>query len=249
MTWFANLARWFRGPSNTSDEPCTDGRLRSLRRDLESEQRGLAADLERLFVAYDEQMGSLAARLSRMDDATLEREWEAVKRQQTDIRRLLQRFETSVRSRQDLERELAAWEARTDGDERAEIIRSELAVRGVRRDLRPVLAAPEPMEASEIDDAPEDADNPIARIPPLDPESLPEVSTEHLLAAIRDAVREADRWHAVPKDAMGEDALVQLHHVRDLHAMLRRLDRRKGIRRDRLELAVSPQALHVLVEE
>jgi hypothetical protein len=257
MSWLSNLTNWFRRSPERSEEPCTDDRLRSMRRDLEAEQRGLATDLERLFIAYDERMRGLSSRLSTLDDATLEREWDSVRSQQTDIRRLLQRFESSVRSRQELERELAAWESRTDGDERAEIIRSELAVRGVRRaspkkiETPPPLAISGPLNFPEIfisELFPGDESENEVQAPAVETHELPPVRSEDLIAAIRDAVREAERWHAVPEASMGEDALVQLHHVRELHGLLRRLDRQNGIRRDRANLAVHPRGLKILVD-
>lgn len=75
-----------------------------------------------------------------------------------------------------------------------------------------------------------------------EPLTLPEV--QHVLAAIREATREAERWHAIPSEDHDEDALVQVHHLRDLHALLKRLDREQGMNRDRLEMAVSQRQMH-----
>jgi len=75
-----------------------------------------------------------------------------------------------------------------------------------------------------------------------EPITMPEV--EYLLQAIREATRETERWHGVPESSWDEEALIQVHHLRDLHALLKRLDRERGVSRDRLELAVAPRAFH-----
>ncbi len=59
-----------------------------------------------------------------------------------------------------------------------------------------------------------------------------------LLPAIRDATREAERWHAIPQTAQVEEALEQVRQLRELHASLKLLDRQLGVRRDRLALAM-----------
>lgn len=75
-----------------------------------------------------------------------------------------------------------------------------------------------------------------------EPLTLPEV--QHVLTAIREATRETERWHAIPSEDHDEDALLQVHHLRELHALLKRLDREQGIDRDRLEMAVSHRQMH-----
>ncbi|GEM_PF-5711305 len=69
-------------------------------------------------------------------------------------------------------------------------------------------------------------------------DALPVIDPTLLLRAIREATREAERWHALPQVEHGEDALEQVRQLRELHASLKRLDREQGIERARLTLAV-----------
>jgi hypothetical protein len=68
----------------------------------------------------------------------------------------------------------------------------------------------------------------------------PHPDTAHLIQAIREATREAERWHGYHSDdpLSYAEAADQLRHVRSLHAALRTLDRRAGVNRDRLAFAV-----------
>ena len=47
---------------------------------------------------------------------------------------------------------------------------------------------------------------------------------------------EAERWHG--HHQTDPESLEQVHYLRDLHAALKRIDREKGIRRNRLAYAV-----------
>jgi hypothetical protein len=65
----------------------------------------------------------------------------------------------------------------------------------------------------------------------VDPVRIPDEA--QLIAAIRDAVRETNRWHALENHEHTQDAADQVRQMKQLHGILKRLDAQKGIRRDR----------------
>lgn len=65
----------------------------------------------------------------------------------------------------------------------------------------------------------------------IDPVRIPDEA--QLIAAIRDAVRETNRWHALENHEHTQDAADQVRQMKQLHGILKRLDAQKGIRRDR----------------
>lgn len=255
------MKQWF-SPSAQSESSFgvpetdySDERLRDLRKELEQEQRGLAHDIEELFRAYDGRLQGLSMRLRGLSERDIEREESSIRQAQDELRRLIRRFQASLRTRQELERELAEWSDRHDSGSfradhprvRAEIARSELEVRepvsirssaASRSERRPVE-----MSVAVIEIPPDvESDSRMAleaQLPEAEP--LSQVDTEHLLRSIREATREAERWHAMPLTSEDDDALLQLHHLRELHAVLKRRDRVQGVRRDRVALAVSPR--------
>lgn len=250
MSLISRLCAWV-FPASPSRSGTAGGS--SKRAELVRSQQELAGELERLFLAYDERMRGLSERLLGLTDEELEDESRRIADVQDEIRRVLRRVDASMKTRQQLERELAEWEDREGAENphadhptvRAEIARSELVARGVPvgRSFRtmPDVAdeADNPFFASAGDErAPE-----ISATIVVSAEPVATVDVGHLLAAIRDATREAERWHAVPASEHDDDALDQLHHVRDLHARLKRFDRERGIVRDRLELAVCPREI------
>lgn len=232
-----------------------------MRRALVEEQRALSSDVEGLFRAYDAKLRSLSGRLNDLDDEALAAEADEIAATQDALKRMVRRVEASVKASRDLERELAEWENRPDSasyhadhpEVRAELIRSELASRNPGRSVVSVGAygvhpvrsdegegGRAPRAPTELDEEPS-----LEAIPFLaasDP--LPEIDVACLLQAIREATREAERWHAVPSEEHDEDALLQLHHLRDLHAALKRVDREQGVHRDRLALAVNTHDIH-----
>lgn len=174
---------------------------------------------------------------------------------QKDLQMVVRRLDAAIKSRQELEQELSSWRNRGQDREqvrhRAEIIRSELAVRGLgvaenAEDIQPIqiedfvknrpkisiLAGAE----KEAELMPVYAEVEEEQIEPL---HVPDV--EHLLAAIREATREAERWHAIPVEDHDEEALLQVRHVKELNGVLKRLDRERGISRDRIEMAICPR--------
>lgn len=216
--------------------------------ELKTEQRALADEIERLFRAFDERLMSLARRTHELTPETVEREADSLKTQQDALRRALRRLEAAAKQTGELERELEEWQAREPNGPlhadhpsiRAEILRSELALRGIQHssvDSRESRVASDEAQVESRESIVDDDESSDFRLSTCD--SLPETDVSHLVAAIREASREADRWHGLPADEHDEDALVQVKHLKELHAILKRLDRSQGIARDRLELGVN----------
>jgi hypothetical protein len=158
----------------------------------------------------------------------------------------------SAKRTQELEHELDLWQKRLDeaGDIhadhpriRAEIIRSELAARGIEPSVHtlPVVA----VEAlHDIDEAlGQRAVSQANERPDRYEESMkfsPHPDTQYLVQAIREATHEAELWHAYHSDDAHAymDAVDQVRHLRDLHAALKSVDRSAGVTRDRIAIAV-----------
>lgn len=259
-SWIERLKRWFRKepPSSVSFDPVSFERIcredpASARAALEADQRSLADELERTYAAYSERLEGAASRLSGMSDGDVAREAAVLREAQDGLRRILRRIDASAQTARQLERELSDWESRgrVEGPRhadhplvRAEIIRSELATRGEFQQLVAISPDQSPFRIV-IDErptyAPSDFEAPLAlpmaeaeeRIPF---ETLASVEPEHLLHTIRFETREAERWHG--HHDPDHDAIEQVRQVRQLHGILKRLDRQKGIRRDRMTIAI-----------
>jgi hypothetical protein len=234
---------------------------------LAADQMSLAQEIEETFRVYDERLEELASRTHDLSPKEVKREAKRIRASQDALRRALRRVEVSAKTAKELERELSLWEEReNDAAElhadhpavRAEMIRSEMTVRGTpprqnRREspndtpvLSGIIANPAPANVAlfltqdlrpKIEERlMDEVEEPV--------EALPSPDAEHLLRAILEATREAERWHALPMEEHGEDALYQLHQVRELHAALKHLDREQGIRRDRVAIAVHPREFH-----
>jgi hypothetical protein len=259
MSWIERLSQWLSPRSRAAEI----GVPSAERTQLRDEQRSLADDIESLFRVFDERLQNLSRRAHDLSDAEFAREATRIKTAQDELRRALRRLESSVKTTPQLERELAQWERLpTNGSlhadhpiVRSEMIRSELAIRQgvVRSDIaeaddrsvkdvvdliKQQLGAEEPVDDAEV----MLADPPVAEYRFASREPLPMEDEQQLLIAIKEATCEAERWHAVGVTASDDDAIVQVHHVRDLHAMLKRVDRERGIERDRVALAIKIRA-------
>jgi len=253
MSWWSSFSRLWTTPS----APQGDDEVEAVRRAMREEQRALSLDLEQLFRLYDEKVQHLSKRLQSMSAAEVESEAASIRETQETLKRLLRRAEAATKTSTQLERELAGWESRGSDDDfhadhpsvRAEVIRSELASRNpgvVRVPVRRVEPST-PVQDLRVEDENEEVRGlpNIVDVPTsADVELLPEPDSANLLAAIRDATRETERWHAIPVQDHDEETLLQVHHLRDLHAILKRLDRAKGVRRNRLEYAVNTRKIH-----
>ncbi len=201
--------------------------------DLKAEQRALAEEVERLFRVFDERLRALAERTHELSPEALIGEAKMISEAQDGLRRVLRRFDATAKSTEELEQELGEWQQREEDSPlhadhpsiRAEIVHSELVCRGLL-----VTKVENPLSQTEsfVEEIVEEAEE-------------EEVSTETFLLAIRDAAREAERWHSVPALELDHEVLDQVRHLRELHAHLKGLDRKQGITRDRLVYAVNPR--------
>jgi len=236
-----------------ADEESSEDRVVSS---LAKEQRVLADDLERVFKIYDHQLQETSLQLRSLRQTQDRVKAEKVKSSQSRLKTALQRLEASVKDDERLAEELKHWQDRAmrrkspnkEIGQRLEIVRSELLLRGKTPFVPPLMQeiVHEVLvqeEAVEVKSAPSVARERMAA-PGVDlelgrrhesPKILPE--TEHLLAAAREAARETNRWHAIPAHMHNEDALLQVHHLKDLNAKLKQMDKQKGITRYRLDLA------------
>ncbi len=249
MTWLSALKRWCL-PSRSRGATCetSEDALR-LRGVLEQEQRAIAQNLEGLFQAYDSRVREMAERLHGMSDMEIETESESLAQSQDELKQLTRRLETAVKSRQQLERELGEWQDRAEEGgpmhadhpkTRAEIVRSEIALREAYR--KPLVGCSS-SERCVIDDVQEESQEDIQDYAPQAEETslMQSISPEQIIGIIREATKEAERWHATVQEQHNQDALDQMHHVRDLHALLKQIDRNQGTRRDRVAMAVRMQ--------
>jgi multidrug efflux pump subunit AcrA (membrane-fusion protein) len=268
MSLFTQLWGWLTEPAQNR-QGLTDGAIeeaencgpRHARAALASEQAELALELERLFMAYDEKVQDLALRLKDLKPNAAEAEVARLRAIQHELQAAVRRLEAAAKSRQELENELSYWQKMLGGEvssrekarRQTEIIRSELAIRSPEDDFSmrleqipqskfqaietPVFAVEQ--ITSESDSFP--AEHPELGMEVPDYAHWPDA--ENLVRAIREATREAERWHAIPVECHDEEAMIQVRHVRDLNAWLKRVDRRNGVTRDRLELAISPREL------
>jgi len=212
-----------------------------------ADQRVLAEELERTTAAYEERLMGLAGRLSAMSPEDVEREARTLRDAQDALRRMLRRIDASSKSARELERELADWEARGEDDAplhadhpsvRAEIARSELASRERARRLVaiPLDASPFRIMAEPVAQHYEEVEETMPAYEPVSVESLPHPDPMHLIHVIRLETKEAERWHGNPDP--DHDALIQVKQVKYLHSILKRLDRERGVRRDRTAFTI-----------
>ncbi len=238
MSFRSAMRRWCAGDGVDS------GRF-TVTEELTREQRVLANEVERLFRVFDERLETLASRMRELSPDEIEREADMFRTEQDSFRRALRRLEATAKSTRELERELDEWASRNESGAphadhpsvRREIVASELATRDPRRS--------QPLPPVDADDAitvyveeAHERELPSPEIVIVAHEPLPSVDPGYLLSAIREATREAERWHAVPEDTLNEDALTQVNYLRELHVILKRLDRANGVVRDRLDMAV-----------
>jgi len=254
MTWLDKAAAFLTGGPKSGDASrafksaaCASTGKKNK---LALRQRDLAERLEELFRAYEERMEELAQCIRSLDEGCSEAEAERIKGLQESMRQAFLRLDAASRPAQDLKRDLMYWqnrEAEAEAQERIEILGSELALRGEK------FSAPrETLETDETEKAPvgtvaiqlmEQRDDILpANSDTEDSLYLPDEAC--LLCAIREATHEAERWHAIPVTGEDEDALVQVHHVRELNGALKEYDRKRGVSRDRLPLAIRLRVLN-----
>jgi hypothetical protein len=254
MGVFSFWSGWFK----RQDPAAGSGNVSISRERLRMDQRILADEIEQLFHRFDGRLQDLASRAHTMLEAEGEEEADDLRAAQDGLRLAVRRLQASLKATREIERELAEWERRDDGgmlhadhpEIRAEILRSELAVRGITREVPDQFVAQYIQKHADVEEgrpletsrrmAEETIERPREYVFTT-PEPVTDMETQHLLHAIRDATREAERWHALPTEYHDGDAVDQVRHLRELHAILKRLDRARGVERDRLTFAVRPR--------
>lgn len=216
---------------------------------LQFEQRDLAGQFEAICLAYQGRLNDLALKLSDLEPKELRRESKIMREAQDSIRKILRRLEASMMNAAELERELKEWSARQDEsgprhadhpDVRAEILRSEMAVRSRKAALKAISPEESPFRSNAMPSAQclvlssEGMQEPAPVS--VETDDLPALEEEQILQAIRQATREVERWHGAPN--YERDALDDLHELKKLHALLKKYDKARGASRDRIELAV-----------
>lgn len=251
LSWAERIKSWFSGHETAGafnpaefERLCLenpDSALAALRKD----QRELTQELEKTYAAYSQHLCGLAARLSNLSKDEIAHEARLIRDSQDAIRRTFRRISVSIKTARDLERELKEWEQRkgeagplhADHPEiRAEIVRSELAARNRVIGLRVIEPGFSPFRVAEPAAAPVLESVADLESTQIEDATLPTHDHNDLIALIRQESREAERWHAIPVPAY--EAIEQVRHVRSLHALLRRLDREAGIRRDRTKFVL-----------
>ncbi|MFA4954650.1 MAG: hypothetical protein WC641_05035 [Patescibacteria group bacterium] len=251
MTWLDKAAAFLAGGPKSGDASrafksaaCASTGKKNK---LALRQRDLAERLEELFRAYEERMEELAQSIRSLDEGCSEAEAERIKGLQESMRQAFLRLDAASRPAQDLKRDLMYWQNREDeaeAQERIEILGSELALRGekisVPRETIKTEQAPAGTVAIQLMEQRDD----ILPASSDTEDSLYLPEEEYLLCAIREATHEAERWHAIPVTGEDEDALIQVHHVRELNGALKEYDRKRGVSRDRLPLAIRLRVLN-----
>ncbi len=244
MSFRSAIRRWYAGDGTDSDRS-------NVTEELIQEQHALADEIERLFRVFHERLETLAHQARELSSNEFAHGADLLRAEQDSLRRALRRLDATARSTRELEQELDEWTFREENGAlhadhpsvRMEIVASELVTRGAERPPRPTHEDADDNAILFVTEE-DGRGSPPQKIISETYEPLPIVDVGHLLSAIRDATRETERWHAVPDEALDDDALVQVHYVRELHAILKRLDRRHGIVRDRVALAVNSREVH-----
>jgi hypothetical protein len=254
--WRERIRRWLRlkPPLSGSFDPASFERLceedpAAARDALSLDQRELAEELERTYGTYLEKIKGLETRIRDLPASEVRKEATTLREAQDGIRRTLRRIEASSRSARDLEAELLEWEARRGEagplhadhpDVRLEIARSELDARGACPDVRVIPLEESPfgrigcIMPSQYDTAREPLE--IEAEDGLEDLELPMPDPDHLVLTIRQMTREVERGFSVQNP--GQETVEDLRRLRELHALLKRLDRERGATRDRITLAV-----------
>jgi len=217
--------------------------------ELQDEQRRIADELEDTFIAYDRKLQGAAKRIASLGaDSLTPKEWERLRAEQLELWRLLRRAQAAQRSTRALAREVEEWRAVDSGvlpeghpdhpETRAEIVESELRVRGVfatvsraaqeEAEESPVILEEEGRLGEEGTEAHLVSDRGPA------PEWTHVLTDDLLLQEIHQHERELARTTA-PSDIAD-----LLRSLRDLHASLRFYDRKQARPRLRVGLGLPP---------
>lgn len=205
------------------------------RDDLDAARNMLTRDYQELLEDFESRVSQVREEIVRFGSAMStkkeldQNELQLLRERYDQLRRLLRRLEASIMQTRELKEEAADWEQRrgeggprhADHPEvRVEIARSELRVRadGCMTNI--------PKSATVVE----------ARNRSSKQRGRMQEDVRALLQAIQHTTREAEQWHDVPYPS--EDAAEHVRNVRELHALLKQIDRESGTRRHRLPLGL-----------
>lgn len=230
--------------------------------ELQEEQSRLSAELERAFLTYDRKTQALAKQLARWTEGGAEpKAIERLRREQEELWRTVRRTQAAGRTTRELEQELREWAGRDAASVRerhpdhpkvrSEIVASELRVRG--RDPGGVKAR----HVASYEGSAKDVD-PYVKILERDENEFEGTSTvqpsvapvaleptqdlsgsdeQDLVREIESCVRELKRALVHDeREALTDEIVMMLKDLRRFHELLRRADRKSGIRRYRFAI-------------
>jgi len=224
---------------------------------LRSEQRDLAQSLGKMIDQAEKSLNEISAALKQSkphDKQALAR----IRERQAKIRMALLRFETALQRKQELERELSEWErpqSKGHFDQmrrniKSELLRSELAMRDLldgKHKKNETIEADNIKEPISAASQPEKFEMPVGITESKIFRSAPslrisheqtnhlEPRTENLIRSIREVSMELSKHEQAPDKDVKELASLA-HQIRDLHAILRKVDKKFGKMRDRIAL-------------
>jgi len=269
-TFDDRLTSWLRKPERTKRPVPRKGGSDAdvLLAELQEEQSRLSAELEKAFLAYDKKTRNLSKTLAKWTESGAGiKELNRLREEQEDLWRVVRRTQAAERTTRQLETELREWSGRGEAGvrlthpdhplARAEIVSSELRLRGRDPSGLVIERSSEPFEGSakdvdpfsEVLEAASRESDPEAEtliIPEETPMPVIEgvewhtEGDEHLVREIEHCCREIRRTHAHEDcDALAGEIVMMLKDLRRLHAHLRMHDRKAGIRRYRLAIGDS----------
>lgn len=242
--FLARFAAWLQGPQ-LGPSSAKKRQAKLLERQQEIAQRW-----KTLFLSYEDRIKALTKRITELDEATCLREASALAAAQSAIVNVLRRAELAEQETRTLIDEWRDWErmadyadaAHADRDERQELLRSELALRGVNVGVkRTAETLTETLPIPPLSGRGSDADTLLVVDPSLDDhledwDEICRVIVPETVAYWNDRLKDI----LAPEHAATPEALyAMVQRFREAQGEQRLLDRRSGLRREnRLEAFV-----------
>lgn len=227
-----------------------DGSIKSL----VSEQRDLSNRFEALMSRLENSLDSMSSTIKSLN-VNDRRILENLRKKQEGLRLAMTRLEAALSNRSDVERELVGWKRALENTDRkdclraslkAEIFRSEATIRSAIESGRPIevqsasvaretAVIPSKIVHTATEELPQQADIEFKpRIARAEAKHLtPEAA--HIVRSIRELSNELARHEQSPVPNQKEMASVT-RQIRDLHVVLRKIDKKFGKIRDRIEM-------------
>lgn len=213
---------------------------------LVEEQKHIAQKLAKVFEDYDQKLQKIAGLFEQCRQGELERLMPYIQKLQQELHGALTRADLAISESSDLRREMADWQRRSDeGLEesiRYRCLMSELALRGDAPQAFRVSPVHHEIEKGvQIED--DEFQEPSAKVVEERHGAVYytdsagqylENNADHLVLNIKELSRELARYQQSP-EAEPTESLRLAQQIRDLHALLRKTDRKTGAKRDRIE--------------